>query len=173
MDYETLIVEKERGRARITLNRPEKLNALSARLQEELRAALLDADQDTRVHCVILRGAGRSFCAGYDLTPERVRPGETSARDEYPEVYRQSQAYDDDVWRMEQAQHDRMRIFDLHKPVIGQVHGYCVAGGTDLVLLCDIVIAAEDAQIGFPPVRAMGGPPAHMWTYLVGPQWAK
>jgi enoyl-CoA hydratase len=173
MEYETLIVEKERGRARITLNRPEKLNALSGRLQEELRIALLDADQDTRVHCVILRGAGRSFCAGYDLTPERVRPGETSTRDEYPEVYRNSQAYDDDVWRMEQAQHDRMTIFDLHKPVIGQVHGYCVAGGTDLVLLCDMVIIAEDARIGFPPVRAMGGPPAHMWTYLVGPQWAK
>jgi enoyl-CoA hydratase len=57
--------------------------------------------------------------------------------------------------------------------VIAQVHGYCLAGGTDLVLLCDIVVAAEDAMIGFPPVRAMGSPVAHMWTYLVGPQWAK
>ncbi len=66
-----------------------------------------------------------------------------------------------------------MAIFDMHKPVIAQVHGYCLAGGTDVALLCDIVIAAEDAVIGFPPVRAMGGPPAHMWTYLVGPQWAK
>ncbi|MPZ98470.1 MAG: crotonase/enoyl-CoA hydratase family protein [Dehalococcoidia bacterium] len=171
--YETLIVEKERGRARITLNRPEKLNALSRRLQQELRAALFDADQDTRVHSVILRGAGRSFCAGYDLTPERRREGETDTRDDYPEVYRTGQAFDDDVWRMEDAQRDRMTVFDMHKPVIGQVHGYCVAGGTDLVLLCDIIVAAEDAQIGFPPVRAMGGPPAHMWTYHVGPQWAK
>jgi enoyl-CoA hydratase len=74
---------------------------------------------------------------------------------------------------MEDAQRDRMAIFDMHKPVIGQVHGYCVAGGTDLVLLCDMVVIADDANIGFPPVRAMGGPPAHMWTYLVGPQWAK
>ena len=66
-----------------------------------------------------------------------------------------------------------MAIWDMHKPVIAQIHGYCLAGGTDLALLCDIVVAADDAVIGFPPVRAMGSPPAHMWTYLVGPQWAK
>ena len=171
--YETIIVEKERGRARITLNRPEKLNALSAQLQRELRDALLDADRDNRVHSVILRGAGRAFCAGYDLTPDRRLEGESANEDGYAEVYRHSQSFDDDVWRMEDAQRDRMTIFDMHKPVIGQLHGYCVAGGTDLILLCDIVVAARDAQIGFPPVRAMGGPPAHMWTYLVGPQWAK
>jgi len=61
----------------------------------------------------------------------------------------------------------------MHKPVIAQVHGYCLAGGTDLALLCDMVIAADDAKFGFPPVRAMGSPLNHMWTYLVGPQWAK
>jgi len=171
--YETIIVEKERGRARITLNRPEKLNALSRQLQRELREALWDADRDTRVHSVILGGAGRSFCAGYDLTPQRRLDGETGEADQYAEVYRQRQTFDDDVWRMEESQRDRMAIFDMHKPVIGQVHGFCVAGGTDLVFLCDIVVAAEDARIGFPPVRAMGGPPAHMWTYHVGPQWAK
>ena len=172
--YEAIIVEKERGRARITLNRPEKLNALSRRLQGELATALRDADEDNRVHSIIIRGAGRSFCAGYDLTPERQLEGETvDERDRYAEVYRASQAFDDDVFRMESAQRDRMAIFDMHKPVIAQIHGYCVAGGTDLALLCDLVVAAEDAHIGFPPVRAMGGPPAHMWTYLVGPQWAK
>ena len=172
--YEAIIVEKERGRARITLNRPEKLNALSRRLQGELATALRDADEDNRVHSIIIRGAGRSFCAGYDLTPERQLEGETvDDRDRYAEVYRSSQAFDDDVFRMEGAQRDRMAIFDMHKPVIAQIHGYCVAGGTDLALLCDLVVAAEDAHIGFPPVRAMGGPPAHMWTYLVGPQWAK
>ncbi|MCB9492072.1 MAG: crotonase/enoyl-CoA hydratase family protein [Dehalococcoidia bacterium] len=171
--YETIIVEKERGRARITLNRPEKLNALSRQLQRELREALWEADRDTRIHCVILRGAGRSFCAGYDLTPERRLEGETGEADEYGQVYRQSQTFDDDVWRMEDAQRDRMTIFDMHKPVIGQIHGYVVAGGTDLVFLCDIVVADKDARIGFPPVRAQGGPPQHMWTYHVGPQWAK
>ena len=175
MEYQTIIVEQERGRARITLNRPEKLNALSRQLQDELGAALRDADADTRVHSVILRGAGRSFCAGYDLTPERSLAGEqgVQASEDYADVYRNSQSFDDDVFRMESAQRERMTIFDMHKPVIGQVHGYCVAGGTDLVFLCDIVVAAADAQIGFPPVRAMGGPPAHMWTYHVGPQWAK
>ena len=173
--YETIIVEKERGRARITLNRPEKLNALSRQLQSELARALHDADDDTRVHCVILRGAGRAFSAGYDLTPERRLEGESEQAepDQYADVYRKSQAFDDDTYRMEEAQRDRMTIFDMHKPVIGQLHGYCIAGGTDLIFLCDIVVAAEDAQIGFPPVRAMGGPPAHMWMYHVGPQWAK
>ena len=172
--YQTIIVEKERGRARITLNRPEKLNALSRQLQSELARALRDADDDTRVHCVILRGAGRAFSAGYDLTPDRVLEGEDQAEpDQYADVYRKSQAFDDDTFRMESAQRDRMTIFDMHKPVIGQLHGYCIAGGTDLIFLCDIVVAAEDAQIGFPPVRAMGGPPAHMWIYHVGPQWAK
>ena len=173
--YETIIVEKERGRARITLNRPEKLNALSRQLQSELARALHDADDDTRVHCVILRGAGRAFSAGYDLTPERRLEGESEQTepDQYADVYRKSQAFDDDTYRMEEAQRDRMTIFDMHKPVIGQLHGYCIAGGTDLIFLCDIVVAAEDAQIGFPPVRAMGGPPAHMWMYHVGPQWAK
>jgi enoyl-CoA hydratase len=172
--YQTIIVEKERGRARITLNRPEKLNALSRQLQSELARALRDADDDTRVHCVILRGAGRAFSAGYDLTPDRVLEGEDQAEpDQYADVYRTSQAFDDDTFRMESAQRDRMTIFDMHKPVLGQLHGYCIAGGTDLIFLCDIVVAAEDAQIGYPPVRAMGGPPAHMWTYHVGPQWAK
>jgi enoyl-CoA hydratase len=74
---------------------------------------------------------------------------------------------------MERAQDMRMTIFDMHKPVIAQVHGYCLAGGTDLALLCDIVIASEDATFGYPPVRALGSPVNHMWTYLVGPQWAK
>ena len=165
MEYETIIVEQERGRARITLNRPEKLNALSRQLQSELDVALRDADADTRVHSVILRGAGRAFCAGYDLTPERPLEGESAVETskDYAQVYRSSQTFDDDVFRMEEAQRERMTIFDMHKPVIGQLHGYCIAGGTDLIFLCDIVVAAEDAQIGFPPVRAMGGPPgAHV-----------
>jgi enoyl-CoA hydratase len=66
-----------------------------------------------------------------------------------------------------------MAIFDMHKPVIAQVHGYCLAGGTDVALLCDIIIAAEDATIGFPPARAMGALPNNMWIYHCGPQWSK
>lgn len=165
--YETILYEKQNGRARITLNRPEKLNALSRQLQRELNHALIEADDDTEVHCVILKGAGRAFSAGYDLSP-----GARSAQP--PEEHRRTgRTIEDDAWRLEQAQRDRMMIFDMHKPVIAQIHGYCLAGGTDLALLCDMIIAAENAVIGFPPVRSMGGPPHHMWIYQVGPQWAK
>ena len=178
MDYETILYETEGGKARITLNRPEKLNALSAKLQRELNRALWEADNDSTVHVIILRGAGRAFSAGYDMTPmrpeQRPRNEPPGAGDErYTHAYRGMASYDDDAWQLERQQRDRMAIWDVHKPVIAQVHGYCLAGGTDVALLCDIVVAADDAVIGFPPVRAMGSPVAHMWTYLVGPQWAK
>ena len=167
MDYEVIIYEVERGRARITLNRPEKLNALSIQLQEELNHALWEADNDNRVHTVILRGAGRAFSAGYDLTPPPLveRDADDHTRD--------GRSFDDDAWRMEQGQRLRMAIFDMHKPVIAQIHGYCVAGGTDVALLCDMIIAADDTLIGFPPARAQGALPNNMWLYNVGPQWAK
>lgn len=167
MDYEVIIYEVERGRARITLNRPEKLNALSIQVQEELNHALWAADNDNRVHTVILRGAGRAFSAGYDLTP---RPLAERDPDDHT---REGRSFDDDAWRMEQGQRLRMAIFDMHKPVIAQIHGYCVAGGTDVALLCDMIIAAEDTLIGFPPARAQGALPNNMWLYNVGPQWAK
>lgn len=170
MDYNTIIYEVDRGRARITLNRPEKLNALSLELQEELNHALWDADNDTNVHCVILKGAGRAFSAGYDLTP--LASGRRTD-DGYTAVYRGRTSFDDDAWQLEKAQRLRMAIFDMHTPVVAQVHGYCLAGGTDLALLCDIIIAADDAIMGFPPARAMGALPNQMWLYHVGPQWAK
>ncbi len=178
MDFETILYETDGGKARITLNRPEKLNALSAKLQRELNRALWEADNDSTVHVIILRGAGRAFSAGYDLTPMRPerRSDEGAGADSderYTHAYRGMASYEDDAWQLERQQRDRMAIWDVHKPVIAQVHGYCLAGGTDLALLCDIVVAADDAVIGFPPVRAMGSPVAHMWTYLVGPQWAK
>lgn len=171
-DFRTILYEVERGRARITLNRPEKLNALSNELQMELNEALWEADNDTAVHAVILKGAGRAFSAGYDLTPmsgRRPAPeGET-----YTAVYRGGTTFDDDAWRLERAQRLRMALFDMHKPVVAQVHGHCLAGGTDVALLCDIIIAAEDASFGFPPARAMGALPNNMWIYNIGPQWAK
>jgi len=80
---------------------------------------------------------------------------------------------DDDIWQLERAQRYRMALFDMHKPTIAQVHGFCLAGGTDIALLCDMVIAADDATIGFPPARDLGALPNNMWLYNVGPQWAK
>tara|TARA_B100000686_G_scaffold81154_1_gene87625 strand:+ start:2742 stop:3626 length:885 start_codon:yes stop_codon:yes gene_type:complete len=163
-NYDNLLYEVRDGKAYVTLNRPEKLNALSRELQQDIHDAMWEADNDSRVHCVVLAGAGRAFCAGYDLT---------APKPEFGDFGRTGKSFDDDTWRMEAQQRLRMAIFDMHKPVIGKVHGYCIAGGTDLVLLTDIIVAADDAVIGFPPVRAMGVPPAHMWLYHVGPQWAK
>ena len=173
-DFNHIIYEVEKARARITLNRPEKLNAISMDLQIELNAALWEADKDDNVHTVIIKGAGRAFSAGYDITP-RDRTPKAAEPDSsgYTPAYRRGASFDDDAWRMEESQRLRMAIFDMHKPVIAQIHGYCLAGGTDVALLCDMIIAADDCIIGFPPARSMGALPNNMWLYNVGPQWAK
>lgn len=174
-EFEQIIYEVEDGRARITFNRPGKRNALSVALLEELNRALWEADNDSGVHSVILRGAGSCFSAGYDLTPGLNQEEKRPAPDRR---YRDGGIYadptiDDDIWRLEQSQRLRMALFDMHKPSIAQVHGYCLAGGTDIALLCDMVIAADDAVIGFPPARDLGSLPNQMWIYHCGPQWAK
>ncbi|HEX7034237.1 MAG TPA: crotonase/enoyl-CoA hydratase family protein [Pseudomonadales bacterium] len=170
--FNTILYEVADGRARITLNRPDKLNALSLELQAELCEALWEADNNRDVHCVIIRGAGRAFSAGYDLTGGGTRVP-VSRIEDANNRYRGSRSIDDDAWQLERAQRFRMALFDMHKPTIAQVHGYCLAGGTDVALLCDMVIAAEDATFGFPPARDLGALPNNMWLYNVGPQWAK
>jgi enoyl-CoA hydratase len=162
-----ILHEVRDGIAWITLNRPEKRNALSEPLMEQLNAALWESDEDNRVHCVVLRAAGQDFCSGYDL--QRYDQPILDQVD-----YRRGRAkFDDDAWHQERTQRLRMALFDMHKPVIAQVQGRCLAGGTDLVLLCDMVICADDALFGFPPARSQGSLPSHMWLYMVGPQWAK
>ncbi len=165
-DFEAIRYEVEDGRARVIFNRPGKRNALSLQLLEEMSAALWEADADTRVHAVVIKGAGPCFSAGYDLS------GFVAGK-EPPPHHRRGDSFDDDAWRLEKSQRLRMTIFDMHKPVIAQVHGHCLAGGTDVALLCDMVIAADDATIGFPPARDLGCLPNNMWLYNVGPQWAK
>jgi enoyl-CoA hydratase len=168
--FKTILYEAESGRARITFNRPEKRNALSFELLTELNEALWEADNDRAVHAVVVRGAGKSFSAGYDLSPMASPRG----GDEHPAgSYRGSRSFDDDTWQLERAQRLRMALFDMHKPVVAQVHGHCLAGGTDIALLCDMIIAADDAIFGFPPARDLGALPNNMWLYNVGPQWAK
>ncbi len=175
--FENILYEVEHGRARITLNRPDRRNALSLPLLLELHEALWEADSDTEVHCVVLRGSGKDFSAGYDLQPSTFgrtgRPGRRNTRYRDGSIYSDCATFDDDTWRLEMSQRLRMTIFDMHKPVVAQVHGHCLAGGTDLALLCDMVIAADDAVFGVPPVRDMGTTPNQMWVYHVGPQWAK
>ncbi|MDA7418978.1 crotonase/enoyl-CoA hydratase family protein [Xenophilus arseniciresistens] len=157
--------------ARIALNRPDRRNALSWEMLCELRAALLEADDLRAVSVIVLEGAGPDFCAGYDMKSAYARyAAEGSAAPDYRSG---SGSFDDDAWKLERFQELLRTAFVLHKPVIAKVHGHCVAGGTDLALYCDMVIAADDARIGFPATRAMGSPPNHMWIYNVGPQWAK
>ncbi len=170
MKFETILYEVDRGRARITLNRPEKLNALSLQLERELNQALWAADDDASVHCVILRGAGRAFSAGHDLADEVTR---SELGIHAPPGKRGWDTLENTTWVIERLQEAQMAVWDMHKPVLCGIHGYCLGAATNWMLLCDIVVAANDCLIGHPPARANGIPPGHMWTYHVGPQWAK
>ena len=166
ISYQYINYEVDRGRARITLNRPEKRNALSIELVEELRDALWEADDDKAVHCVVLRGEGSSFCAGYDLTPSRASSDDGIER-------RRGRSVDDDAWQIERFQRSLRTLTEMHKPSIAQIHGNCLAGGTDLALYCDILICADNANIGYSALRNMGAAPNQMWLYHCGPQWTK
>ena len=164
--FEHIRYEVDQGRARITLNRPEKRNALSIEMVEELRDALWEADDDKAVHCVILKGEGKSFCAGYDLTPSRKTVDDSVQR-------RRGRGMDDDAWNIERFQRSLRTLSEMHKPSIAQIHGHCLAGGTDLALYCDILICSDNANIGYSALRNMGAAPNQMWLYHCGPQWTK
>ncbi len=141
---------------RLTLNRPEKRNALSNELRGALFAALDAADRDDAVHVTILRGAGPCFSAGYDLSRDGGR---------------QSLPYRTAGGAGQWARHvveGAFHIWDLAKPVIAQVHGWCLAGGSELATACDLVYVAEDAQIGYPPVRMMSPPDNQFHAWLCG-----
>lgn len=166
MGYQFIEYQASDGIGRVRLNRPEKLNALSRELQDELVDCMEQADDDPDVRVMTLRGNGRAFCAGYDITPPSTPEAQAAAQTQRDNIRA-------DIHRLKRTPNTMNRILNLSKPVIAGIHGYCIAGGTDLAMHCDIVIAADDAQIGFPPVRSMGTPPTHMWTYMVGPQWAK
>ncbi|MDE8344623.1 MAG: crotonase/enoyl-CoA hydratase family protein [Acidocella sp.] len=158
--------------AHVTLNRPQTHNALTMQMLDELNQAFLEADARTDVNVILLAGAGKSFCAGYDLGDAYSGKEVTAEGEEIP--YRSTAAsIDDDCWSMEGMQRKLGVIFQIHKPVVAKLHGNCLAGGTDIALACDIVVAAEDCKIGFPATRANGTPPANMWLYHCGPQWAK
>lgn len=162
-DYATLVVEQIDHVRRITLNRPEHHNPLTPRSMREILQAVELAEADEQVRVVIIRSSGRSFSSGYGYVAEDVEEGD----------FAQNGSIEDDVTAMIRLGSGWGRIWDCLIPVIAQVHGNCLAGGTDLALHCDVVVAAEDARIGFPPVRSMGVPPTNMWIYNVGPQWAK
>jgi enoyl-CoA hydratase len=141
---------------RLTLNRPDKRNALSNALRGELYAALEEGDRDAQVRVMILRGSGSCFSAGYDLSTEGGR---------------QALPYQSSGGAGQWARHvveGCFKIWDLAKPVIAQVHGWCLAGGSELATACDLVYVAQDAQIGYPPVRMMSPPDNQFHAWLCG-----
>ncbi len=155
-DYELILVDDPRPRVRrITLNRPEKRNALSNRLRGELFDALEAADRDPEVHVAVIRGAGKCFSAGYDL-------GSNNA--EHQPFF---SAGGDGFWPRHVVE-GAFRIWDLQKPVIAQVHGYCLAGGSELMAACDLAYVSEDAKVGYPPVRLMSPPDSQFHPWLAG-----
>lgn len=165
---ENIVLYETDGRiARITLNRPDALNAISLGLPAEIRKAIEKANDDDNVHAIILQGAGRAFCSGYDLKLYAENPGNNPGFQEMP--------WDPtlDYKMMMKNTQDFMSIFRSYKPVIAKVHGYAVAGGSDIALCADIVIMEEDAKIGYPPARLWGCPTTAMWVYRLGVEKAK
>ena len=157
MSYEFILTDDPAPQVRrITLNRPEKRNALNHGLRGEIIAALQAADEDAEVRVMIVRGAGSCFSAGYDL-------GGGNEGQEFPWFT----AAGEGNWPRHVTQ-GWMSIWELSKPVIAQVHGYCLAGGSELATACDLVYVAEDAQIGYPPVRLMSPPDMQFHPWLVG-----
>ena len=172
-DPEHLLFDVRDHVAYVTLNRPEKRNALSFALMQEIHAAMMEADDLKEVRCVVLGGAGVDFCGGADIGSGAVNT-ELAEMDYDPADYRvRGIGYDDDCWLTELGSRMRLIIHHMYKPVIARVQGNCLAAGSDLALNCDLVVTADDARIGFPAVRSIGSPTNHMWLYLVGPQWAK
>jgi enoyl-CoA hydratase len=161
--FSTLTVEEIGRVRRLTLNRPDHHNPLTPRCIRELLAAVQEAEGDSGVSVIIIRSTGRSFSSGYGFIAEDTDPGD----------FVQHAAIEGDVTAMLALGDGWARIWNCALPVIAQVQGNCLAGGTDLALHCDLVVAAEDASIGFPPVRSMGVPPTNMWLYHLGPQWTK
>ena len=167
MEFTTLRYDTDGRIARITLNRPDRLNAISAAMPGEIRAAVARANADPAVHVILLSGAGRAFCAGYDLKEFAEQPGTHSLTQDMPWDptldYKIMKGFTDDF----------MSLWRSYKPVICKVHGYAVAGGSDIALSCDIVVMAEDARIGYPPARVWGCPTTAMWVYRIGAERAK
>lgn len=147
--YQHVLYRVEDRIAHLTLNRPEQRNALSTELRREIVDALQVAERDDEVALILISGAGPSFCSGYQLQPDPEGP-----RNDWPGSIFNS--WTDQFARS--CYRDWMTIFDLLKPVVAKVHGYCLAGGTELMSMCDIVFAADDAVIGHPPMRAMATP---------------
>jgi enoyl-CoA hydratase/carnithine racemase len=173
--------------ARITLDRPERGNGITRRMIEQLAGCVERADLDPAVHVLLLAGSGAGFCGGYDLveTAEGIAAaggepgGEPSGSPLDPSMiaanHDPARTWDAmvDFAMMSRNVRGFMSLFHCGKPVVCKVHGFCVAGGTDLALCADLLVIAEDAKIGYPPARVWGSPTTALWTHRIGAQRAK
>jgi len=153
-----LLVEDIGPVRRYTMNRPKALNALSGELIQALAAAFREGAEDAGVRVMILRGAGRAFCSGYDLTEDA-----DAGTNDTVGWYRELKASADSM----------LEIFDNPKPVIAQVHSYCLAGGCDLMMICDLCVCSDDARFGEPEIRFGSGVVTMVMPWLVGSRKAK
>ena len=173
-EYETIDYRVENGVAWVRLNRPEKMNALSQELLFELNDALHDMEADHSIRVLILRGAGRTFSAGYDLTPAQGKGADG--------VHRGFKQTDEKGRRlmmsirsgMQQITDIHMYFWNMAKITIAQVHGYAIAGGCELAMMADLVVAADDAQLGHPGLRGLGtSRTGVIWPLVMGMRKAK
>lgn len=166
MAYSSISYEVSGRIAYLTLSRPDRLNAIDDAMPGEIRSAAEAADRDDRVHVLVVQGAGRAFCAGYDLT-DYAEGASSGIQEEMP--------WDPltDYRFMKRNTDDFMALWRCSKPTIAKVHGHAVAGGSDIAMCTDLLVMAEDARIGYPPARVWGCPTTAMWVYRLGPERAK
>ncbi|HKP90952.1 MAG TPA: crotonase/enoyl-CoA hydratase family protein [Thermoleophilaceae bacterium] len=187
MVHTTLIYEVTGRVARITLNRPARGNGITFEMPRELADAVEQADLDPAVHAIALAGNGKGFCGGYDLVAsaerrmeevgERAGAPEGSPLDPLVQLrnHDPNGAWDPTVDYAMMSRNVRgfMSLFHANKPVVCKVHGFCVAGGTDMALCSDLLVIADDARIGYPPARVWGVPTTALWAHRIGPERAK
>jgi enoyl-CoA hydratase len=159
MPDDAILYDTDGPVATITMNRPAKLNALNPAMLDWLNAALDRAEADPAVRVVILRGAGRAFCAGMDLDPSAGVPEEMGIVADRDDLRKAIATF--------------VRFWDCPKPTIAQVHGFCIAGGTMMAMACDITLVSADCRIRFPSIPVGGGFVSSFWTLFVGPKKAK
>jgi enoyl-CoA hydratase len=188
---ETMTYEVTGRIARITLNRPDRGNGITGAMTRELASCVERADCDPEVHVIALSGNGKGFCGGYDLVASAESMGRSAdgaAREESgqqrfssldPKILAKNHD-PNEIWdpmldfqMMSRNVRGFMSLFYANKPVLVKVHGFCVAGGTDMALCSDLMVIAEDAKIGYPPARVWGSPTTALWVFRVGIEKAK
>ncbi len=180
MDFHSVAYAVEGRRALITLNRPERMNAIDRHMPGEIARAVAMANEDNDVHVIVITGAGKGFCGGYDLVDfaERrptARPDAAKAPSRPERANGEPLPWDPmaDFYMMSQNTRDFMSLWRSFKPTIARVHRPAVAGGSDIALCCDMVVMADEARIGYPPARVWGCPTTAMWVYRLGAEKAK